>query len=127
MTETLRRAVPSPLGFPRSARITRPSDFKRVFEQGRKTVGGNFICYAARGEEGEGSRLGFAVSRKTGNAVARNRTKRRLREYFRLHRAQFLPDTLVVVVARPGCSALSAAECAQELESLFRRGGLLRG
>lgn len=90
-------------------------------------VGDHFICYAVRGEEGEGSRLGFAVSRKTGNAVARNRTKRRLREYFRHHRSQFCPDTLVVVVARPGSAELSAGDCARELESLFRRGGVLRG
>ncbi len=127
MTGILWRAVPTPLGFPRSVRITRPADYKRVFEQGRKVVGVHFICYAVRGEEGEGCRLGFAVSRKTGNAVARNRTKRRLREYFRLHRPLFAPDMLVVVVARPGCAELTAGECAQELESLFRRGGVLRG
>lgn len=44
----------------------------------------------------EGWRLGLAVTKKTGSAVQRNRVKRVLREFFRLHRA-LMPDAVDVV------------------------------
>lgn len=41
-------------------------------------------------------RLGLAVTRKTGSAVQRNRVKRVLREFFRLHQ-QMLPDDVDII------------------------------
>ena len=49
------------------------------------------------------SRIGITVSRKVGNAVIRNRFKRRLREWFRATRHEFETDVdLVVIARRPG-------------------------
>ncbi|MFH1158268.1 MAG: ribonuclease P protein component [Pseudomonadota bacterium] len=57
------------------------SDFQRVSRLGRKCVFPAFIMLALRREGEEASfRLGLTVSRKVGNAVVRNRAKRRLRE-----------------------------------------------
>ena len=75
---------------------------------------------------GQGCKLGLAVSRKVGNAVTRNRIKRLLREYFRTHRAQFLlGDLQMVIVARPACAAKGYTECREDLYSLYQRGGVL--
>ena len=49
-----------------------------------------------------GARLGIAVSRRTGNAVFRNRIKRRVREVFRRHRKELSGATDYVVVPRHG-------------------------
>lgn len=62
------------------------------------------------------ARLGLAVSKRAGNAVARNRIKRRTREWFRHHRGCLVGLDLVVS-ARP-----KAAELDQPgVEALFLR------
>lgn len=90
-------------------------------------VGRHFVCHLARQEGGDACRLGLAVSRKVGNAVARNRVKRRIREFFRTHRDGFVPGVLLVVVARPGAADLDWSGLSGELERMLRRGGVIRG
>lgn len=50
-------------------------------------------------------RLGLSVSKRLGNAVARNRWKRILREAFRLHRERLPAGLDLVVVPRAGGQA----------------------
>ena len=86
-------------GFPRAARLTRPSEFTRVFKQGHRSHSRYFILIARSG--GERARLGLAVGRKASpRAVARNRIKRIVRDAFR---RTALPPMDLVVVARNGC------------------------
>lgn len=53
------------------------------------------------------SRLGFSVSRRVGNAVVRNRTKRVLREVVRHHLDRLAPGWDVVVIARRAVAGAS--------------------
>lgn len=46
------------------------------------------------------NRLGLTASVKLGHAVVRNRVRRRLRELYRLHKAELLPGYDLIVVAR---------------------------
>ena len=52
-------------------------------------------CFALANEVGE-PRLGIAASQKIGNAVIRNRTKRRVRELFRVHKPLTAIDIVVI-------------------------------
>jgi ribonuclease P protein component len=66
-------------------------------------------------------RLGLAVGiRAAGGAVARNRVKRRVREYFR-HHQHLLPTVDLVVSARPGAARATYAETAESLAFHWRR------
>ena len=55
------------------------SDFLRLTTAKRRTTPGFILQYAPRDTSSGALRIGFTASRKVGNAVARNRCKRRLR------------------------------------------------
>lgn len=65
-------------------RLRRRSEFVRAAKSGLSCQAGAFKLQAARREsDGGPPRFGFTVTKKTGNAVARNRIRRRLREALR--------------------------------------------
>lgn len=73
------------------------------------------------GKNPERTRLGLTVSRKVGNAVVRNRVKRRVREWFR-HEADMLPSGLdIVVIARRDAATLPPQETRRVLNTLVLR------
>nr|WP_283816569.1 ribonuclease P protein component [Pseudodesulfovibrio sediminis] len=77
-------------------------EFTLCYERGKKHFTKSFILFIMKRSEPDGGlRLGLTVSKKMGNAVARNRIKRVVREYFRLHQFDFeLPLDIVVVPKR---------------------------
>lgn len=84
--------------FPKSHRLLNKDDYDRVFSARRSRADGLMVVYTlANG--GDHPRLGLVVSRKVGNAVARNRWKRLLREAFRLSQHD-LPAVDVVCLPR---------------------------
>mgnify|MGYP006289835419 CR=1 FL=1 len=58
-------------------------EFKKVYENGKSYATRNLVIYCLNYEKGKKNRYGLSVSKKIGNAVVRNRLKRRLREIIR--------------------------------------------
>jgi ribonuclease P protein component len=98
---------------PKSARIRSRVDFDRVFSQKNRASDVFFTVYLGSNETGL-ARLGIAAGRRLGNAVARNRIKRLVREAFRRYRAELPPGTDWVVVPRHAAASL------QELDASLR-------
>lgn len=66
---------------PTVSRLKRRADFLKIARKGRKWAAPGVVLQAFKRDDGtpEGIRVGFTVSRKVGNAVVRNRARRRLR------------------------------------------------
>lgn len=71
------------------------------------------IFYTA--SNSEQTRVGFTVSRKVGNAVVRNRVKRRLREAIRHQMAGIPSGKDVVVIAHPQAANANMSVLSEEL------------
>jgi ribonuclease P protein component len=145
---TRSRALLAPATFARDRRIRKRADFLRVQQTGRRVSAPHFTFLVARtqpvanapGSEtgaraiaarfqaasvSEGpARLGLVVSKKVGNAPARNRVKRLCRECFRTLAGFAPPGIDLVVIARPGAERLCLADVTAEWRRI--RGALAR-
>jgi ribonuclease P protein component len=100
----------------RRMRLTDSSEFERAYRRGTAYRGKLFSVHAFPNTVGN-PRLGLSVSRKVGNAVVRNRIRRRIKEIFRGAFGEVTSDVDLVVSARP-----AAAEAGfEELEGEFYR------
>jgi ribonuclease P protein component len=84
-------------------------------------LGGRHLVVAILENDLPYRRLGLTVSSRVGNAVARNRVKRWLREIFRHHRNALPPGVDVVLIARPGSPELGHRRLEAELVTLAGR------
>jgi ribonuclease P protein component len=100
------RLSKAPVGesFPKSIRILRSPDFRRVQGRGLRFRTKHLLVLQTRGRSPR-SRFGLTVSRKVGNAVTRNRVKRWLRESIRRRRAELDGRWDVVFIASPGAGS----------------------
>ena len=78
--------------------IKKTADFKQVYKHGKSFSNRYFVVYAFPNEK-SCARLGLSISKKVGRAVARNKLRRWVKEYFRLNKRE-LPNVDFVVVAR---------------------------
>ena len=84
--------------------LRKRSDFDRVFRDGRRIRTGGITVIRCPRSEAE-ARVGFVVSRRLGDAVERNRIKRRLREAARRVAWQEGCDYVVLGSAQVGAAS----------------------
>ena len=116
----------------RRSRLSRSSDFQRVYRQGSSTASRFLVLHYFKQPAGSasGPRLGLSVSKKLGGAVVRNRVKRLLREAFRAYEERLPGDYDYVLIARPQLTDLldgpDKGALPAAVGDVFERAGLLR-
>ncbi len=101
--------------FRRRHSVRRRDDFARIFAHKCSAGSARLVVYVAPNGL-QWCRLGLSVGKRVGNAVRRNRVRRRIRESFRVLKAEIPLGFDVVVVARTGADELHS-----ELPDLLRR------
>ncbi len=102
----------------KSYRVKRKSDFNEIFTQGKNVANRKFVVYHLPKEQ-QHFRVGLSVSKKLGNAVVRNRIKRRLRHVL-IELSDHLKTEDFVVIARKGVEDLSYQEIKQNLTHVLK-------
>ncbi|MGI6551098.1 MAG: ribonuclease P protein component [Syntrophomonadales bacterium] len=103
--------------------LRKNKEFGYVFRAGKKQVGRFMVIYAARNGIPK-NRYGIITSKKVGNAVARNRAKRRLRDFVRRIDERLKPGFDIVIIARFSINDAGFSEIVTEGEQLLKRVGL---
>ncbi len=83
---------------PPIGRLRKRAEFLRVAARGRKAPVHGLVLQALRRQDDGPVRVGFTVTKKVGNAVVRNRTRRRLREAARRVLAEHRADGIDLVL-----------------------------
>ena len=97
--------------------------FRRLYSS--SSHANSYLVLYARKNRTATNRVGFTVSKKLGCAVVRNRTRRRLREVYRLNEDRFAPGWDIVIVARSRCVDADFGKLTHAFLSLAEKAGIL--
>lgn len=105
---------------PREWRLLRRAEYEAVYRESRRRAGANFVVFARRSGLLTG-RFGMSVKKALGNAVVRNRIRRRVREILRLHREELAPGWDIVIHPGRAVAAIEFTQLEKELLSMLPR------
>lgn len=106
--------------FSKTDRLVKRKDFVRLAKTGQLRSD-RFFKVVFAPNPFENLRLGVTVTKRIGSAVVRNRIKRIVREYFRLHRHQIKGQWDINVIAKPLARRLPTAKANTALNEIFRK------
>ena len=93
--------------------------FGKVYSKGVFRSSKGVVVYKLKNYERKNTLLGISVSKKRGNAVVRNRTRRIIKEAYRKMYARVKKGFVIVIAARQACTSYKSYEVEKELERLF--------
>ena len=103
-----------------------PWQFRYCYDGGRKLVTRHAVVFLRTPAQPDGLRVGVVASRKVGDAVRRNRSKRLLREAARALAHRWIDrDMWVVLVARASIVDRSSIEVRDDIERALLDNGVL--
>ena len=98
--------------------------FRRLYHTSGQADG--YLVLYARKNRTDGNRVGITVGKKLGKAHIRNRTRRRIREVYRLNEEMFKPGYDIVVVARSRSLDADFGSLTKAYLSLAEKAGILK-
>jgi ribonuclease P protein component len=87
-------------------------------KSGKRLPSPNFILFSQKNEN-QLHRLGIVVKKEVGLATYRNRVRRYLREFFRLHKDQIKGSFDLIILVKKGCREKRYRRVEEELRRLF--------
>jgi ribonuclease P protein component len=103
-------------------RLRKHADYQRLYKSSRKQFSASMTYfYATQPLTAETTRVGLTAGRVLGNAVERNRIKRRMREAVRRHLHLLPSHTDVVLHPRRSVLEIDFAELSREVERIFKK------
>lgn len=108
-----------------SVSMKKNHEFRRLYSKGKSKALSALVVYVRRFNR-EYNQLGITVSTKVGNAVVRNKVRRRLKEIYRLNEEKLHCGLDIVVVARVKSRYITYRQLEREFLSACGSLGVLR-
>ena len=105
---------------PRASRLKGSEDFRATIRRGTRVGRASLVVHAGRAPGHDGARVGLVVSKAVGNAVTRNRVKRRLR-HLALPQLASTPGGVDIVVRALPPAARAGSELGAELTAAWTK------
>ncbi|MGI8683411.1 MAG: ribonuclease P protein component [Mycobacteriales bacterium] len=108
---------------PAASRLRRRPEFSLAVRQGRRAARGSVVVHLLTPVRSVAapSRVGFIISRGVGNAVVRNRVRRRLRHLMQDRLRRLPAGSRLVLRAAPSAAGRSFSELAADLDRALLR------
>ncbi|MBK9035054.1 MAG: ribonuclease P protein component [Myxococcales bacterium] len=115
------RTSSRPHAISKAMRLRRRPEFLAVQARGRKIHSTAFLALVARTSASQPTgRIGFTVTKRIGNAVTRNKIRRRARDWLRRH--EWAPAGVdVVLIAKGPAATMTSAAMAADLRRLVEK------
>lgn len=113
------------MDFKRTQGLKKDSDFRKVYKHGKSFANRNLVMYILENKS-DSTRVGISVSKKVGNAINRNKIRRRIKESYRLN-----VDTSVkcgydiVFIARVAIKDTNYQDIEKSMNHLIKKAELL--
>lgn len=105
--------------------ICKNNEFRRAYARGKSYVTPLVVVYVVKNRQKK-ARVGITTSKKVGNAVQRNRSRRVLREAYRQLADRVKPGYDLVLVARGRTPFVKSTQVQRHLERQLYDAGVLR-
>ena len=107
-------------------RLRKKEDFAKVFKHGKAAANHQFVVYVKSSPAAESFRFGVSASKKIGNAVVRNRMRRRVKEIVRRMEPMVKPHVDIVCIVRKPALELDHNALKKSIQHVFKRANLLK-
>ena len=111
--------------FPKASRLTRTAEFALVKKDGKSWIGRHVTLGILHRTGENATRLGIITTRRIGQAVVRNRIRRRLREIFRLNQHRLISGVWIVTIARVSATGATFHQLERDWLRLAGRASIL--
>src|SRR5690242_2233902 len=102
-------------------RLMKREHFNRVYRRGQSTANRQFVLYYVPCMDEPNFRLGVSISKKLGNAVIRNRLKRRIKEIVRVNKQKLPCGYTYIIIGRKPALDLDFLQMEKSIFHLFRK------
>ncbi len=99
-------------------RVKNKLEFESIIKNNKRICNSYFVIYYKE-RKNDFSRFGISLSKHFGNAVKRNKYKRKLREIIRINQKKFKNDYDYIIIMKKTCDGLEYKLIEEKLLSLL--------
>jgi ribonuclease P protein component len=105
--------------------LKKDCDFRKVYKHGKSFANRYLVMYILENKS-DSSRIGISVSKKVGNAITRNKIRRRIKEAYRLNIDENVKNGYdIIFIARVSCNEAEYKDIDKAINHLVKKSNLI--